>query len=99
MEKSCQEQRNYLIDTVNGLSDENREKAVRLMAECERSNERKLYPSELIAETDPSLLNFNNIKPMDSVAVYFNLYNNVWRTNFPMWYDENARFRLILRVN
>ncbi len=99
MEKSRQEQRNYLIDTVNGLSDEKREKAVRLMAECERSNERKLYPSELIAETDPSLLNFNNIKPMDSVAVYFNLYNNVWGTNFPMWYDENARFRLILRVN
>ncbi len=84
---------------MNGLSDENREKAVRLMAECERSNERKLYPSELIAETDPSLLNFNNIKPMDSDAVYFNLYNNVWGTNFPMWYDENARFRLILRVN
>lgn len=83
---------------MNGLSDENREKAVRLMAECERSNERKLYPSELIAETDPSLLNFNNIKPMDSDAVYFNLYNNVWRTNF-MWYDETARFRLILRVN
>jgi hypothetical protein len=53
----------------------------------------------LVAPSDPSLLNFNNIKPTDSDAVYFNLYNNVWGTNFPMWYDENARFRFVLKVN
>lgn len=53
----------------------------------------------LVAPSDPSLLNFNNIKPTDSDAVYFNLYNNVWGTNFPMWYEENARFRFVLKVN
>lgn len=25
--------------------------------------------------------------------MYFNLYNNVWNTNFPMWYSNDARFR------
>lgn len=25
--------------------------------------------------------------------LYFNLYNNIWNTNFPMWFDEDARFR------
>ena len=34
----------------------------------------------------------------DDEAIYFNLYNNVWNTNFPMWYDECARFRFTLRL-
>lgn len=25
--------------------------------------------------------------------MYFNLYNNIWNTNFPMWYSDDARFR------
>ncbi len=25
--------------------------------------------------------------------MYFNLYNNVWNTNFPMWYSDDAMFR------
>jgi hypothetical protein len=25
--------------------------------------------------------------------MHFNLYNNVWGTNFPMWYEDDARFR------
>lgn len=50
----------------------------------------------LVAPQEPSLLNFCNIKPSDDDAVYFNLYNNVWGTNFPMWYDEDARFRFVL---
>lgn len=24
--------------------------------------------------------------------LYFNLYNNIWNTNFPMWYSDDARF-------
>ncbi len=52
----------------------------------------------LVAPGEPSLLNFTNVKPLDEDGVYFNLYNNVWGTNFPMWYDENARFRFVLTV-
>ena len=25
--------------------------------------------------------------------MYFNLYNNIWNTNFPMWYSDDAMFR------
>lgn len=50
----------------------------------------------LLAPGQPSLLNFNNKQPPLRKGMYFNLYNNVWGTNFPMWYDEDARFRFVL---
>ena len=28
--------------------------------------------------------------------LYFNLYNNIWNTNFPMWYEDDALFRFVL---
>ena len=28
--------------------------------------------------------------------LYFNLYNNIWNTNFPMWYEDDAAFRFTL---
>ena len=33
----------------------------------------------------------------DCRDVYFNLFNNQWGTNFPMWNDGAARFRFVLR--
>lgn len=29
--------------------------------------------------------------------MYFNLYNNIWNTNFPMWYSEDSRFRFCIK--
>ncbi|MFC4599560.1 DUF5054 domain-containing protein [Cohnella hongkongensis] len=29
---------------------------------------------------------------------HFNLHNNIWGTNFPMWYGEDAKFRFKLRL-
>lgn len=52
----------------------------------------------LVAPQEPSILNFTNVKPLDSDPVYFNLYNNAWGTNFPMWYDEDARFRFYIKI-
>ncbi len=51
----------------------------------------------LVAPGEPSLLNFSNRQPPLRQGVHFNLYNNVWGTNFPMWYGEDARFRFVLR--
>ena len=51
----------------------------------------------LVAPGEPSLLNFNNRQPVLSNGTHFNLYNNVWGTNFPMWYEDDARFRFSLR--
>lgn len=50
----------------------------------------------LVAPQEPSILNFCDGKSNDS-KVYFNLYNNAWGTNFPMWYEEDARFRFVMR--
>jgi hypothetical protein len=52
----------------------------------------------LVAPGEPSLLDFNNEPPDLSKGMHFNLYNNVWGTNFPMWYHEAARFRFVWRL-
>ena len=33
----------------------------------------------------------------DTQSLYFNLYNNVWNTNFPMWFEDDAKFRFEIR--
>jgi hypothetical protein len=53
----------------------------------------------LVAPGEPSLLNFNNRQPQLKNGWHFNLYNNVWGTNFPMWYEEDARFRFALEFS
>lgn len=50
----------------------------------------------LVAPGQRSLLDFSNRQPALSKGIHFNLYNNVWGTNFPMWYDDDARFRFAL---
>ncbi len=47
----------------------------------------------LVAPGEPSLLNFNNRQPNLKNGMHFNLLNNVWGTNFPMWFEDDARFR------
>lgn len=29
--------------------------------------------------------------------LWFNLYNNIWNTNFPMWYEDDAMFRFEIK--
>ncbi len=51
----------------------------------------------LVAPGEPSLVNFNNQQPNLEKGMHFNLFNNVWGTNFRMWYEEDARFRFSLK--
>ncbi len=51
----------------------------------------------LVAPGKPSLLNFPNQQPHMEKGIHFNLYNNVWGTNFPQWYEDDGRFRFVLR--
>lgn len=46
---------------------------------------------------EPGLLNFTNEIPSAEEGFAVNLHNNIWGTNFPMWYEEDARFRFVLR--
>jgi len=47
----------------------------------------------LVATGEPALLNFTNEQPDLTQGLHFNLYNNVWGTNFPMWLEDDCRFR------
>lgn len=47
----------------------------------------------LVAPGEPGLLTFPSETADLRGGVHVNLYNNVWGTNFPMWYNEDACFR------
>ncbi len=51
----------------------------------------------LLAPGNPSLLNFTNVLPSAADGAQVNLYNNLWGTNHPIWYEEDGRFRFRLR--
>lgn len=61
-------------------------------------SELKTLDTALINIGEPALLNFTNDAPNLNGGVYFNLFNNIWGTNFPMWYDEDARFRFTMNL-
>lgn len=52
--------------------------------------------SPLVAPGTPSLLDFNNRLPATRDGMHFNLHNNIWGTNFPMWYEDDGRSRFTL---
>ena len=49
----------------------------------------------LAAPFGPHMLEWNN--PTEKQDLHFNLYNNIWNTNFPMWFSDDAKFRFILK--
>ncbi len=53
--------------------------------------------SPLVAPGQRSLLNFNNEQPDMRGGVHYCLLNNLWGTNFPMWFEEDCRFRFELK--
>lgn len=44
----------------------------------------------LVAPFGRRLLQYNVKDPEQDL--YFNLYNNIWNTNFPIWYSDDAKF-------
>jgi hypothetical protein len=52
----------------------------------------------LVAVGQASLLNFTNEIPVLEQGMHFNLYNNVWGTNFPMWFEDDSLFRFSIRL-
>lgn len=51
----------------------------------------------LVAVGEPALLEFREDLPRPEEGVHVNLVNNVWGTNFPQWFGEDARFRFVIR--
>lgn len=56
----------------------------------------KTYDTALVSVGERSMLNFADTLPDCEKGVFCNLHNNVWGTNFPMWYEDDARFRFEL---
>lgn len=56
--------------------------------------------SPLVSIGRGKILHFDN-KFEDAVkdGLTYVLYNNVWGTNFPLWYEDNAYFKFEIRVN
>ena len=54
--------------------------------------------AHLVAPGRPALLDFDNRLPGRRGGMHFNLYNNVYPTNFREWYDDDGLFRFVLRM-
>ena len=50
----------------------------------------------LVAPFGRRLLSYGNVP--SGQDLYFNLYNNIWNTNFPMWYGDDTRFRFETKI-
>jgi hypothetical protein len=48
----------------------------------------------LVAIGSPELMDFSRPDRWD--RLYLNLYNNLWGTNFKMWYEENILCRVLI---
>jgi hypothetical protein len=52
----------------------------------------------LVAPDERTLLNFDNRLPQADGGVHFCLHNNVWGTNFRMWFDEDMKYRFVFKA-
>lgn len=58
----------------------------------------KTFDTALVSPQKPCVLDYPNVIPAEEDGIYFGLYNNLWGTNFPMWYEEDARFRFTITI-
>lgn len=52
----------------------------------------------LVSPGEKRLLQFDNSFAPIEGGFHFNLYNNIWGTNFPMWYEEDGKSRFSLKL-
>lgn len=53
----------------------------------------------LVAVGRPALYRFDNAVPDPDDGLHVNLHNNMWGTNFTMWFDDDLRFRFELDLD
>ncbi len=55
--------------------------------------------SPLVSFGRGKILEFDNrLEDVRKDGISFVLYNNVWGTNFPLWYEDNARFEFEIKM-
>ncbi|MBR5201986.1 MAG: DUF5054 domain-containing protein [Clostridia bacterium] len=56
------------------------------------------HHSPLVSVGKGKILEFDNkLEDVKTDGLSFVLYNNVWGTNFPLWYEDNARFEFEIK--
>lgn len=65
---------------------------------AERTFSLRPLDAALVAVGRPALLRFDNTVPDPEKGLHVNLHNNVWGTNFTMWFDDDLRFRFVLAL-
>ena len=55
--------------------------------------------SPLAALGKRKMLQFDNRFEDPSGGLHCNVYNNIWGTNFPLWYEENGRTRFVIEFD
>lgn len=78
----------------------NGSRSLHAVSEVALTGDRKLtlrsLDAPLVAVGEPALLRFDNAVPDPAAGFHFNLHNNVWGTNFTMWFDDDTRFRFLI---
>lgn len=57
-----------------------------------------LLDAALVAPATSPFIPFQPERPNFSGGLCINLYNNKWGTNFPMWWEGDAKFRFVLTL-
>lgn len=56
--------------------------------------------SPLISVGRGKILEYDNkLESIEKDGISCVLYDNVWGTNFPLWYEDNARFTFEIKIN
>lgn len=72
---------------------------------CTIKNSDKIFEiqnidSPLVSLGQGKILEYDNkVEDCATDGISYVLYNNVWGTNFPLWYEENARFSFEIKLD
>lgn len=90
------------VDFRDVVKDGNRKlHAIQNDVRLDDSNQKCIIESldaPLVAPGERNLLNFDNQLPDAKDGVHFCLHNNVWGTNFMMWFGEDMKFRFKMKI-
>lgn len=53
----------------------------------------------VVSPGERRLLQFDNSFASLDGGMHFNLHNNIWGTNFRMWFEEDMKFRFTIKIN
>ncbi|KQW06308.1 hypothetical protein ASC66_07265 [Leifsonia sp. Root4] len=80
----------------------NGNRSLHAVTEASRGGERgfvlRPIDAALVAVGKPALLRFENAVAQPDDGMHVNLHNNIWGTNFTMWFDDALRFRFELEL-